>query len=273
MPLPLVTTLLLFSLISLSSSLQPKNVLNFRPVSPLLLPGLYRSATLDSATSEDAELVLSDLRIRTFIELRNDNELTKAESFSDGGRRLREVAKIVRLPLLEDVDGLFGSVVETLPLNKRVEAGFLKAFSGRSYDKVVLEELTREGGPGLLYKSILMSARPKVVEAVGIALGAREGDGVLVNCQKGKDRTGLVCILAQMKVGENRDKIEEDYAISERNLQEGGTREEKKVVEKQGGMDWGKLRGSPREAAVEVMDWIDKFGGIDKYLDIVDINT
>ena len=54
-------------------------VANFRLVSPSL-PGIYRSAALERATAADAAEILDRYKIRTIIDLRNEDEIDKALS-------------------------------------------------------------------------------------------------------------------------------------------------------------------------------------------------
>ena len=56
-----------------------EGVLNLRPVSPSL-PGLYRSAAYERATAADAAEILDGLRIRTVIDLRNNDEIHRAQA-------------------------------------------------------------------------------------------------------------------------------------------------------------------------------------------------
>ena len=87
---------------------------------------------------------------------------------------------------------------------------------------------------------------------------------VIVNCAKGKDRTGLVCALVSLKVGVPREEVVEAYASSEDLLREGGYVDGE---ERKGGMDWGRLRGSPPKVMEEIIDWLDKeYGSIENYL-------
>ena len=80
------TVQLLLLLVQQTSALT--GVYNFRCVSPLL-PGLYRSANLEQATAGDAAYLLDGARIRTIVDLRNQDEIDKARASStEMGRKL-----------------------------------------------------------------------------------------------------------------------------------------------------------------------------------------
>ena len=113
-------------------------VANFRLVSPSL-PGIYRSAALERATAADAAEILDRYKIRTIIDLRNEDEIDKARaSATQFGRSLcaaydgcepvgpgclasegsgwlcRE-----RVPLLADVDAFWSAVEAKLAQVKK----------------------------------------------------------------------------------------------------------------------------------------------------------
>jgi protein tyrosine/serine phosphatase len=68
------------------------------------------------------------------------------------------------------------------------------------------------------YAIILARCRPNFARVVS-ALATAPPGGVLVHCQAGRDRTGLVCALLLGLAGVVQKVIAEDYAVSERHLQ------------------------------------------------------
>ena len=70
-------------LASVLPALPLEGIANCRPVSASL-PGLYRSAALERATAADVAQLLDGMRIRTIIDLRNDDEIERATARASG---------------------------------------------------------------------------------------------------------------------------------------------------------------------------------------------
>ena len=138
-------------------------VRNFRPVSPSL-PGIYRSASLEQATAADAAFLLDGAKIRTVIDLRNEDEIAKARkgatpagrqllaAFDDGalvgagcvasvgGGRLRRV----HVPLLSEIDGFFDEVAARLSPLKKAEALMYRTVDMKRYNRLLYDEVLFE---------------------------------------------------------------------------------------------------------------------------------
>ena len=201
------------------SPLPPISIPNFRQVSPLI-PHLYRSLTLDAATASAAGALLS-LNVTRVINLRNSDEVPP--SLSPGLEALYAAGvELVHIHLM-DVDGLFLSPASFLPPMKRAQAYWFFAFNPntREHDGLIVEEIAAKGNR-VLYKSIMKSARKAVAEAVAEGCSGEEGGAVVVFCQKGKDRTGIVAALAAARAGEEEGEIVRQYAMSEALLRKGG---------------------------------------------------
>jgi protein-tyrosine phosphatase len=67
------------------------------------------------------------------------------------------------------------------------------------------------------YKASLERWQPRFAEAV-VAVARAEPGGVLVHCQVGRDRTGLVCALLLSLAGVPAEEIAADYALSSERL-------------------------------------------------------
>jgi protein-tyrosine phosphatase len=67
------------------------------------------------------------------------------------------------------------------------------------------------------YREALERWAPRWADAVGAVATAPPG-GVLVHCQVGRDRTGMVCALALSVAGVPPEAIAEDYALSAERL-------------------------------------------------------
>ena len=274
---------LALALVARALALSPplEGVANFREVSPLL-PGLYRSAELERASDADARYLLDELGVRTVVDLRNDDEIAKARrSRTRGGARLAdEVAARRHLPPLRDVDGFFDAVAAGLPPAKRLEAMALLVFSGRKYDQLLYDELTRERSPRTLYTSMLKAA-PRVW---GEALRAATAEGagpVIVHCAKGKDRTGVVAALAALAAGDAEETVVRSYARSaalldahEAAAPPAPPSDGDDAPRKRRGVDWSALRGSPPDAMSGTLEWVRKeHGSVEAYLDLIGIDA
>ena len=209
------------------------NVQNLRPVSPSL-PGIYRSAAFEQATEADAALLLDGLRIRTVLDLRSQDEIDKAlaaatpvgralfnayadgapvgpgQLASEGTGRLRRV----HVPLLADVDAFWNEVATRLPPAKKAEAMLYRSVDGKRYDRLLYDELPRQGH-SLLYTCMLRSAGPAAWGEALACAADRAGGGVLVHCAKGKDRTGVLCALLQHAAGDGEQQERSDQIRSE----------------------------------------------------------
>ena len=268
-------------LVATAVALGLTGVQNFRAVSPSL-PGLYRSAALESASVADAAHLLDGARIRTVLDLRNNDEIAKAakeatpwgralcdaydrgapvgagQIASEGSGQLRRF----HLPLLEDVDGFFDEVAKRMSPARKAEALMYKTFDAARYDQLLYDEVAR-GGQSLLYTAMLRTSG-RWQRALELAAD-RSGGAVLIHCAQGKDRTGVLCALLQHAAGDDEASIVEAYAASEGLLDSAG-----KVPKPGGGVDWSALRGSPPEAMAETLGWLRKeYGAIDLFLESV----
>jgi hypothetical protein len=175
--------------------------------------------------------------------------------------------RLVHVPLLRDVDALFNEVESRMPMAKRAQALALRSVSGRRYDQFLCDEISR-GRQTLLYTAMLRSARAELALALRTAANRSSG-AVLINCAKGKDRTGVVAALLQHAAGDNEGAIVEAYAESEELLEAHpavAAAGERRADG--GGVDWSRLRGSPPEAMRETLGWLrSEYGAIDLYLE------
>jgi protein-tyrosine phosphatase len=123
---------------------------------------------------------LVDYGVRTVVDLRFPSELA-----ADPPRDVP--VDVVHVPLLEDADAEAMAAIDAWP--------------------------TTAGA----YLEMLERFRPNFARAVAAIASAPEG-AVLVHCQGGKDRTGLVVALLLTLAGVPPEEIAEDYGLSARNL-------------------------------------------------------
>jgi protein tyrosine/serine phosphatase len=131
---------------------------------------------------------LVDYGIRTIIDLRVDSELQ-----ADPPGEVPLAA--VHIPLLPDVHSPFWADI----------------------DHIRRRAASSPAGPRDVYLEFLRRYPANFARAVS-AVGAAEEGGVLVHCQGGKDRTGLVCGLLLRLAGVGVDDVAADYALSAENL-------------------------------------------------------
>jgi protein tyrosine/serine phosphatase len=132
---------------------------------------------------------LVDYGIRTVLDLRYESEL-EAEPPADVG------VEMVHLSLFGEPDHERWVELDALGRAQRDDAGFTR----------------------VIYLEVLEEHCAKLARAVATVGDAPDG-GVVVHCQAGKDRTGLVTALLLRLAGVPRSEVAADYAVSERNLQ------------------------------------------------------
>jgi protein-tyrosine phosphatase len=169
-----------------------KTVLNFRDIAgqytgngSIMKNGLvYRSANLDKISNSDLDKLMK-LGIRTIIDLRGPSELKKkAKEMSN--------MSVLRLPL--DFDGKTRKTLYPLFYQKNSE------------EKII--EVSRS-----LYLEIADAAAPVLAKVIDAILSPGNG-AVLIHCQAGKDRTGIIVALIHLLAGTHRVNIISDYLRS-----------------------------------------------------------
>ncbi len=145
---------------------------------------LYRSASLDWMTREDARFARHELRLRTVIDLRAAHEVSTHEGhplFAGGDRGVTRLHAPLSNPI--------------------VEAGWtaVPLFGVESY---VLS---------------LQHAREAIREAFE-RLAAPDALPALIHCTEGKNRTGILIALVLELLGVSDDDIEADYRASKAHL-------------------------------------------------------
>ncbi len=226
-----------------------RSILNFRDAGGYPIPGgrtmtrgvIYRSANPDRVSRRDLER-LRKLGIKTVIDLRGPAE--------SSGRSL-------------DIPGIR---VIGLPLDfAGVTRQKLKPYIKRHYNP---EEINRIING--LYIEIVDAARP-VMGRVAEVMLEPESRPLLIHCQAGKDRTGILVALFQMVAGIEREDIVNDYMTSNDHLI---PHFERKIKLRQllmlGLFPSGALLHAIRQKREDIETAIDRisghYGGVEEYL-------
>ncbi|MFN2471579.1 MAG: tyrosine-protein phosphatase [Gaiellaceae bacterium] len=117
-----------------------------------------------------------------------------------------------------------------------------------------------------VYLDFLERFAPNVAAAFRAIADASEG-AVLVHCQGGKDRTGLVVALLLSLAGVEREEVSADYAISERKLAERQATWEAEADTAEDRERRRQMGLCPPEAMLGVLEELERrYGGVRQYL-------
>lgn len=174
------------------SEINFKSVLNFRDLGGIVSDGdktikngmLFRSANLDHMSKEDFEKFES-LNIKTIVDLRAPAEWKKRKNSLNN-------YEILSLPL--DFQGATRERIKPYLYKKNVEP--------------ILADISNS-----LYLDILDAALPIFNQVMELLLSS-DRSPILIHCQVGKDRTGIISALILMALGVKRELIIEDYMKS-----------------------------------------------------------
>ncbi len=270
--------LLIFPCIQVNGMSMVKSVKNLRPV---VSGGLiYRSASLDDLSVEDAELLLSSKSeyfpkpLIGVIDLRNQDEVEKGKLKQTEGSKYfyspsSSSVQFHHVPILQDVNAFWDEAISRMDPTERVQATLKTIVQGGALDRAAARHLER-GGCSALYTVMMASCSTRILQALQLCLNLQQQhDGVvLFHCQKGKDRTGVLAMLLQSCYYHQTDEnICQSYALSANLLGEEKT-ETKTTKNDSGLIDWSHFRGSPIAAMEETLQWTRQtYGSIDAYLD------
>jgi protein tyrosine/serine phosphatase len=140
--------------------------------------------------TESGWSALVDYGVRTIVDLRYD-----AEVEADPPRGIG--VRVVRVPLVPDQEHP----------------------DWREIDAIGRAARNEEEAQAAVYLELLERYRSAFAEAVRAVADASDGV-VLVHCEGGKDRTGLIAALLLRLAGVDPDAVAADYAVSSENLRE-----------------------------------------------------
>ena len=281
------------------TALTLESVLNLRPVattstsssSTLAQQRLYRSATLDNLSKEDATKLLESYSRITILDLRNSDEIDKGakqrtegarffyDSLDDnGGSRCHQ---LVRIPILANVDAFWDAAIDRMPVTDRMGATLQTAFRAGALDRAAARYL-EQGGLPALYSVMLETCGTPLQQALNacaerVVEDDHDNPLVLFHCQKGKDRTGILAMLLQHCMGETAEDLIRSYGRSGDLLGESPSSPSSSssaTNEQTGLVDWSHFRGSPETAMAETLAWVNQsYGSVDGYLDRISFSN
>ena len=145
---------------------------------------IFRSATVDQINRDDAS-VLHDLNIRNIIDLRAPKEKKRLKISID------HVAQL------------------SMPLDfQQATRERIRPYLYKKGSEEILADISNQ-----LYLDILDAAAPVFRQIVELIV-SDGGAPVLIHCQAGKDRTGIIIALLLLALGTDREIIAEDFMKS-----------------------------------------------------------
>ena len=270
------------------------SVKNLRPV--VSGSTLYRSATLDELTEEDAERLLSGAAfennidtprgkpLASVIDLRNIDEIRKGQSVRTKGSQLfydSPDVDFITIPILGDINAFWEETISTMDSRERIMSILQTVMISGALDRAAARHLER-GGLSLLMRVMMTTGSNQLalaLDACRRASVSSDGGPVIFHCQKGKDRTGVLAMLLQTCLQKNNicDKdldgeILGAYTLSGELLGEFPNQSEHSdnASSSTSTIDWSYFRGSPTEAMQDTLSWVRKqYGSVEGYLDSI----
>ncbi|KAI2641834.1 tyrosine/serine protein phosphatase [Hypomontagnella submonticulosa] len=272
-------------------SLTFDNILNFRDVGKtvndylgrkVVREGmLYRSARPDDASKADRKKLKDDLGIRTVVDLRTKTEhLKQAEKRqSDVTQKPATLQSNAALAEPLEIPGLRYRQIRVT--GRRFERFLVSQLSWWSFFKLIILFILgyRTQAISIMGREIL---QPRGLVGIGFITMDQSGAEIaealrtliepsslplLVHCTQGKDRTGLIVLLALMVLGVPAEAISHDYLLSREGLEPERETRLAELREIGLGAEWGDV---PDDFVTRVGDRINvKYGGVDGYLDSI----
>ena len=272
---------------SASPNTKLSNVLNFRDVGGFIntLPNartpilktrrLYRSARPDEASAEDKKYLKDDVGIKTVLDLRSDTEHINAAK--KHGKQETSSAEVNKIPGLIyrkinlNGKGFERALVWRLRYISLARLIFNMALGYRTEGIAILgKEIMQPRGLIGLGRDTLDYCGPEVKQVFDV-LGDETAYPVLIHCTQGKDRTGIVVLLALLLCDINVEAITADYVKSEPELE---PEKAERMQEIQSiGLDESFAR-CPPDFCPLIKEYLDtKHGGIGAYMTSIGISA
>lgn len=262
------------------------SVKNLRPI--VSGSTLYRSATLDDLTEEDAERLLngsaffgeSNKPLAAVIDLRNPDEIKKGKKSRTEASKAFYASSTVEfrtISILGNIDAFWEEAISTMDAGERMMATLQTVLVGGALDRAAARHLERGGLP-LLYTIMMKIGGGPLASALDACLEASVNGGpVIFHCQKGKDRTGVLAMLLQTCLDNNDNdsldrEIVDAYVLSGELLGELPNQDTNSSSSSSlsSTIDWSYFRGSPAYAMEETLAWVRSwYGSVEGYMDSI----
>lgn len=212
---------------------------------------LIRSETLYKASPKDLDKLVGEYNLRTVVDFRT---VIEAEQKPD--------------PIMDEVEYIFNPIIEESVMGITREKSRLvdvpKRYVGMTIDPMeYMQNMYRDIAFGDL-------AKKNYANFFNILLEQNEG-AVLWHCSAGKDRVGIGTALLLSALGVARETVIEDYLMTSYYFRHENKKLEALIKigvrDKQIRQYIYFLMDVKREFIMAVFDEIDKFGGMDKYLE------
>jgi protein-tyrosine phosphatase len=214
---------------------------------------VVRSDTVSSLTA-DGWASLQEYGVTSIVDLRSPDEVAADR------------------PLRDSSDWLVEDDTAAVPAQRPVEVRHVPLLGTwtpeleEHIERVAGAERTPAGSTRAVYAEILSLFAENVAAAIAAIANAPDG-GVLVHCQAGKDRTGVVCalllLLADIDVGE----IADDYALSGPNIAPVHQLWVDEAADAAERARRARIGLAPRQGMVDLIAEIDdRWGGAEAYL-------
>lgn len=274
------------------------NILNFRDVgttintltnSQSLKPNLiYRSARPDTATIKDRDRLTSHYHICTIIDLRSKTEhINAAKKHADTAaippvtpERNTQSSKSTTPLAIPNITYKYISIngpaferalLRQLSWSSTSKLLGLMAFGYRNDAIAILgrEVMQPRGLIGLGMDTLDHSMRE--IKQVFDVLADKSAYPVVIHCTQGKDRTGLIVMLALLLCNTDQGAVERDYQMSEKELE--AEKEERMKEISRMGMDES-FAACPAGFVEKMVEHLDqRYGGVQKYLLTVGVGS
>jgi len=272
-----------------------ERVCNFRSVGGLVTTDgtkvvrhglLFRSSHFDDATKADFSKLMepsnNKMYVKTIVDLRDKDEAADKQKlvrqmYQKKGclpcrsEKTAESKKDdylwVNIPILTREYKM--NVVQKTPQKHKLVGKALKdkLFGTDAAPKHVVATLLNKQGLRGLYQDMLLHSKKNFLNVLKLISDAKDhGDApIVVHCEHGKDRTGLVIMLVYACLGVSEDDIVADYALSYEGLVRMRARMRKEMVEELGMVE--ELIDSPASVMHDTRSFLkEKLGGIISYL-------
>ncbi|KAF7320989.1 Tyrosine serine protein [Mycena chlorophos] len=224
---------------------------------------LYRSGRLDDASIADRARLIDEYGLATVVDLRTKSEHIKQKQTQ---RPRLDVWKTVQIYFVSRRFEMY--MLGQLAWWQILQFLLFMLFRFRlAAIRILGQNVLGPRGLVGLSKDSLRFCQPEICAALDVLVLPQYSAPVLVHCTQGKDRSGLVVMLALFAVGVPLELVRAEYALSDAGLAPVRASMIKEVEEI--GMDEAYTRAPPEvvEAVWNCLE--EEYGGVEAYLDLI----